>query len=171
MRVLREYSFPPRYRAFGLNSDCRPAAASIRPGLSTSWDERQYHSTVNIGEVVAKTSTTANRWQLPALVEAGLFRHFRFGVGPVVSLLSGVERTKVVDPPSAASIYAATYGFPVSREAAAGAAAALEFPFRLGNTTLAPELRYKRWFDANYRANWLMDELTAGVAIRFSRSR
>jgi len=35
--------------------------------------------------------------------------------------------------------------------------------------TLAPELRYKRWFDKRYGGNWVMDEFTGGVAIRFSR--
>jgi hypothetical protein len=49
-------------------------------------------------------------------------------------------------------------------------AAALEFPFRFRKVTLAPELRYKRWFAKHfYGGNWMMDEFTGGVAIRFSR--
>jgi hypothetical protein len=34
--------------------------------------------------------------------------------------------------------------------------------------TVAPELRYKRWFDKHYGANSTMDEVTAGVGLRFS---
>jgi len=59
-------------------------------------------------------------------------------------------------------------GFPV-RQVIAGAAAAFEFPFRFKNLALAPELRYKRWFDKHYSGIWTMDEITAGIAIRFSR--
>jgi hypothetical protein len=122
-------------------------------------------------EAVSKTSTTANRWQFPALVEAGLPRHLRFGVGPVVSLLTAVEGIdKFVNPfLGTTTYYVDNYYCPVSRQAIAGAAAALEFPFRFGNVTFAPELRYKRWFDKHYGGNWMMDEFTGGVAIRFSR--
>jgi len=125
---------------------------------------------VTVGEVVVKTSSTANRWQFPALVEAELLRHFRFGIGPAVSLLTGTEgMAKVIDPFFGTSTYVDRSSFPVARQAIAGAVAALEVPFRLGNVTLAPELRYKRWFDKHYGGNWMMDEFTGGVAIRFSR--
>ena len=82
------------------------------------------------------------------MVEAELLRHFRFGIGPVVSLLTGMEgMAKCIDPFFGTSTYVARYSFPVPRQAIAGTAAALEFPFRFGNETLAPELRYERWFD------------------------
>ena len=98
------------------------------------------------------------------------FGHFRFGIGPAVSLLTGTEgMAKRIDPFFGTSTYVDRYSFPVSRQAIAGAATALEFPFRFGNVTLAPELRYKRWFDKHYGGNWMMDEFTGGVAIRFSR--
>jgi hypothetical protein len=64
----------------------------------------------------------------------------------------------------------AVYTFPItiSRQAIAGAAAALEFPFRFRNVILASELRYKRWFD-KHSGDWTMDEFTVGIAIRLSR--
>jgi len=145
-----------------------------RVGISATSYFDVYQSTVNspLGEAVGKTSSTANRWQFPALVEAGLLRHFRFGVGPAVSLLTGAEGiAKSVDPFSGTSTYVDSYSFPVSRQAIAGAAAALEFPFRFGNVTIAFELRYERWFDKHYGGNSTMDEFTGGVAIRFSRLR
>jgi hypothetical protein len=39
----------------------------------------------------------------------------------------------------------------------------------IARVTLAPELRYKRWFDQHYGGNWTMDEFTVGIAIRLSR--
>jgi hypothetical protein len=77
---------------------------------------------------------------------------------------------KRVDPFSGTSTYVDSYSFPVTRQVIAGAAAALEFPFRFGRVTLAPELRYKHWFDKHYgNNNWMVDEFTGGIAIRFSR--
>ena len=148
--------FDPIYQRIGISA------------VSYGW---VYQSTVNspLGEVVGKTSSSANRWQIPALVEAGLLSHLRFGVGAVVSLLTNTEgMAKVVNPFLGTSIYVDRYSFPVSRQAIAGAVAALEFPFRIGNVIFAPELRYKRWFAKHYGGNWMMDEFTSGVAIRFS---
>jgi hypothetical protein len=148
--------FDPAYQRIGIS-------ANIIPPLS-----------LPPGEEVTKISTTANRWQFPALVEADLFRHLRFGVGPVVSLLTGAYGIdKFVNYPflGRTTYIMDEYSFPVSRRAIAGATAALEFPFRLGNITLAPELRYKRWFDKHYGGNSVINEFTGGVAIRLSRSR
>jgi hypothetical protein len=95
---------------------------------------------------------------------------FAFGVGPAVSLLTGTKGiAKRVDPFLGTSTYVDRYSFPVSRQAIAGAAAALEFPFCFGNLTLAPKLRYKRWFAKHYGGKWMMDEFTGGVAIRSIR--
>ena len=129
-----------------------------------------YESTAStpLGELVSKTSSTANRWQFPLLIEAGLLRHLQFGIGPAVSLLTATEETTKLVNPFSGTTYVKSYAFPVSRQAITGAAAALEFPFRFGNVTLAPELRYKRWFDKHYGGNWTMDEFTGGIAIRFS---
>jgi len=143
-----------------------------RVGISAASYTFEYQSTVSspLGEGVVETSSTANRWQFPTLVEAELLRHFRFGIGPAVSLLTGTEgMAKRIDPFFGTSTYVDRYSFPVSRQAIAGGAAALEFPFRFGNVTFAPELRYERWFDKHYGGNWMMDEFTGGVAIRFSR--
>jgi hypothetical protein len=143
-----------------------------RVGITATSYGFVYQSTVNspLGEVLGRTSSTANRWQFPVLLEAGLLRHLRFGIGPSVSLLTGAEGIgKVVNPFTGTSTYMDRYSFPVSREVIAGAATALEFPFCFENhLTLAPELRYKRWFDKHYGGNWMMDEFTGGVAIRFS---
>lgn len=143
-----------------------------RVGISATSYIEEFQSGANsqVGEAMDKRSSTANRWQFPALVEAALPRHFRFGVGPAVSLLTGIKGVgRLVDPFSGTSTYVDNISFPVSRQAIAGAAAALEFPFRFGNVTVAPELRYKRWFDKHYGGNSTMDEFTGGVAIRFSR--
>ena len=174
------YQSAPFHAAMGLSTSI-PIAPRLRlrfdpvyqrVGISAASYAFEYQSTVNspLGEVVVKTSSTTNRWQFPALVEAELLRHFRFGIGPAVSLLTGTEgMAKRIDPFFGTSTYVDRYSFPVSRQAIAGAATALEFPFRFGNVTLAPELRYKRWFDIHYGGNWMMDEFTGGVAIRFSR--
>ena len=174
------YQSAPLHPAIGLSAST-PIARRLRlrfdpvyqrVGISAASYIFEYQSTVNsqLGEVVGKISSTANRWQFPAIIEVGLLRHLRFGVGPAVSLLTGTEATaKRVDPFLGTSTYVDPYSFPVSRQAIAGAAAALEFPFRFGDVTLAPELRYKRWFDKHYGGNWMMDEFTGGVAVRFSR--
>ena len=143
-----------------------------RIGLTANSYGLEYETTVNspLGEVVRKTSATADRWQIPLLVEAGLFRHLRFGVGPALSFLTDTKSIDtLVDPFSGTSTFPDYYTFPVSRQEIAGAAAALEFPFRLGRVTVAPELRYKRWFATHYGTNWTLDEFTGGVALRFSR--
>jgi len=170
------YESAPFHPAIGLSASI-PIAGRLRlrfdpvyqrVGISANFNP-QLNSPP--GEVVSKTSTTANRWQLPALVEAGLPRHLRLAVGPVVSLLTDAEGIdKFVNPfLGTTTYYVDNYYFPVSRRAIAGAAAALEFPFRLKNLTLAPEVRYKRWFDKHYGANSTMDEFTVGIAIRLSR--
>lgn len=66
----RRLRFDPVYQRVGISANFSPP---IPPG-----------------EIVTKISTTANRWQFLALVEAGLSRHLRFFVGPVVSVLTGV---------------------------------------------------------------------------------
>ena len=176
------YQSAPFHPAMGLSASI-PIAPRLRlrsdpvyqrVGISATSYAFEYQSTVNspLGEVVAKTSSTANRWQFPALIEARLLRHLHFGIGPAVSLLTAIGATtkvKIIDPFPGAYPYVYTYISPVSRQAIAGAAAALEFPFRFRNVTLAPELRYKRWFDKHYGGNWTMDEFTVGIAIRLSR--
>ncbi len=174
------YQSAPLHPALGLSASM-PIARRLRLrfdptyqriGISASSYGFVYESTANspLSEVVSKTSSTANRWQFPVLVEAPLLRHLRFGIGPAVSLLTDAEgSTKVINPFSGTATYVDRYSFPVSRQAIAGAAAALEFPFRFRNVTLAPELRYKRWFSRHYASYWTMDEFTVGAAIRFSR--
>ena len=174
------YQSAPFHPAMGLSASV-PIAPRLRlrfdpvyqrVGISAASYAFEYQSGVNspLGEAVSVTSSTADRWQFPVLVEAELLRHFRFGIGPAVSLLTRTEVVgKRIDPFFGTSTYLDTYSFPVSRQAIAGAVTALEFPFRFGNVTLAPELRYKRWFDKHYGGSWMMDEFTAGVAIRFSR--
>ena len=145
-----------------------------RIGISNSSYTFDYQSAaVNspIGEVVSKASITANRWQVTGLIEAGFLRHLRFGIGPAVSLLTGHG----TDSQACRSILRnfhirGTSFLRFSNQVTVGAAAAMEFPFRFGNVTLAPELRYKRWFDKHFSNHmWMMDEFTVGVAIRFSR--
>jgi|BarGraNGADG00212_1021973.scaffolds.fasta_scaffold54567_1 hypothetical protein len=176
------YESAPLHPAIGLSVSV-PIAPRLRVrfdptyqriGLSDSSYEFLNETTANspVDEVVGKTSATANRWQFPALIEARLLRHLHFGIGPAVSLLTAIGATtkvKIIDPFPGAYPYVYTYISPVSRQAIAGAAAALEFPFRFRNVTLAPELRYKRWFDKHYGGNWTMDEFTVGIAIRLSR--
>jgi len=173
------YQSAPLHPALGISASI-PVAKRLRLrfdpgyqriGLNASSYGFVYESTASspLGEVVSKTSSTGNRWQFPVLIEARMLRHLRVGIGPAVSLLTATaETTKLVNPFSGTT-YVDGYSFPVSRQAIAGAAAALEFPFPFGNVTLAPELRYKRWFAKHYGANWTMDEFTGGIAIRFSR--
>jgi hypothetical protein len=176
------YESVPLHPAVGLSVSV-PIASRLRVrfdptyqriGLSDSSYEFLYETTANspIFEEVGKTSVTANRWQFPALIEARLLRHLNFGIGPAVSLLTSAGATtsvRLIGAPPGAPIYVNTSAPLVSRQAIAGAAAALEFPFHFRNLTLAPELRYKRWFDQHYGGNWSMDELTVGIAIRVSR--
>jgi hypothetical protein len=134
------YQSAPFHPAMGLSASIQIARqlrlrfdpVYQRVGVSSTSYVFEYQSTVNspLGEAVFETWRTANRWQLPAVVEAGLLRHLRFGVGPVVSLLTGVEgMSKRVDPFLGTSTYVDNYSFPISRQAIAGAAAALELPF------------------------------------------
>lgn len=116
--------------------------------------------------IVSKNSTTANRWQIPALLEAGVTRHVRFGIGSTVSVLTD---TLTLSSISNQGPSVDRYSRPLARQTIAGAAASIEFPFRVGPVTLAPDLRYTRWFAGHFGSNWRLDELTAGVAIRFSR--
>ena len=174
------YESAPFHPAIGLSASV-PIAPRLRVrfdptyqriGLTDSSYEFVNETTANspFGEVVGKTSATANRWQFPVLIEARLLRHLNFGIGPAVSLLTATgATTTTINPFSGTSTHVDTYTFPVSRQAIAGAAAALEFPFRFRNVTLAAELRYKRWFDKHYGGNWTMDEFTVGIAIRLSR--
>jgi hypothetical protein len=145
-----------------------------RIGLSQTSYEFVHESTANspLDEWIGKASATANRWQFPVLIQARLRRHVNLGIGPAASLLTGAATggtVRVIGPFPDAFPYVFSYAPQVSRQAIAGAEAALEFPFRFRNVMLAPELRYKRWFDKHYSGNWTMDEFTVGVAIRLSR--
>jgi len=140
-----------------------------RIGVTGTSSTFAYLTTVNspLIEIVSKTSTTANRWQLPLLFEAGVARHIRFGIGPAVSVLTD---TLTLDWDSLREVMVVDHFLRApSRPVVGGAAASVEFPFRFGHVTLAPDLRYTRWFDGHFGGNWQLDELTAGVAIRFSR--
>ena len=172
------YESAPLHPAMGLSASVSIAQrlrlrfdpAYQRLGLNASSYTLVYESTASspLGEVVGKTSSTANRWQFTLLIEAGLLQHLQLGIGPAVSLLTATEETTKLVNPFSGTTYVNSYAFPISRQAIAGAAGALEFPFRFGNVTLAPELRYKRWFDKHYGDNWTIDEFTGGIAIRFS---
>ena len=145
-----------------------------RIGVSNSSYVFEYqNASVNspVGERVTKSSVTANRWQFPAMVEASFLRHLRFGLGPDVSLLTSMESiSKTVDPFLGTFTSVGPFIPYFSNQVTTGATAAMEFPFRFGNVTLAPELRYKRWFNKHLSNRmWMMDEFTGGVAIRFSR--
>jgi hypothetical protein len=44
----------------------------------------------------------------------------------------------------------------------------MEFPFRFGNVTFAPELPYQRCFDKHFSNHiWMMDEFTGGIEAAF----
>lgn len=119
-----------------------------------------------VGVLIGKTGTTANRWRVPVLLETELSRHVRLGIGPVLSLLTG-SRTAVELRISfrPEMLHTDPFRHPVSAELL-GIAAAVEFPFRLGRVTMAPEVRYTRWTGKHYGGIWAMDEVTTGLALR-----
>lgn len=88
------YQSAPLHPAIGLSASI-PIAPRLRirfdpvyqrVGISAASyiDVYQYGVNSPLGEAVGKTSSTANRWQFPALVEAEPLRHFRFCMGPAV---------------------------------------------------------------------------------------
>jgi hypothetical protein len=123
----------------------------------------------DFGENRIKQGIAANNWRLPVLLETGLARHVRFGIGPALSLVTGGRAT--FEQRSPFFNVNQTIAKPPDKRALFGVGAALEFPFRLGPVILAPEIRYNRWTGKHYGGIWAMDEATAGLAIRLPAFR
>ena len=119
-----------------------------------------------IGIAVGKSATTANRWRVPILLEAAVARYVRLGIGPEVSIVTGSRTTLEVRNPFGPDINRTADDLRPLKPGLFGICAAVEFPFRLGPVTVAPEVRYKRWTGKHYGEIWAMDEVTAGLAIR-----
>lgn len=173
------YESTPYHAAFGLSASI-PLARRLslhfepayqRIGITATTYAFEYQTTVDspLGEVVGQISSTANRWLFPVILEARILPHLQVGVGAAVSVLTSDQTTgKVVDPFYGTRFYDANYFRPVTRQVIVGIPAVLEFPFRVGRVTLAPDLRYIRWFARHYGGSWAMDEFSAGLAVRFS---
>jgi len=139
-----------------------------RIGISDSGYSLVFQTGVGsaVGEVAGKNATTANRWRLPVLVEAGLSRHVRLGLGPGVSIVTGSRNTfEIRNPFTGYRSGRADYLRPV-RPALFGIGAALEFPFRFSKIVIAPGVHYHHWTGKHYGGIWSPDEVSSGIAIR-----
>jgi hypothetical protein len=120
----------------------------------------------DVGVNIVKIDTAANRWRLPIFWEAEVAPHIRLGIGPEVSVVTGshamFEQRHPMFYIQPAPIY-----LHIPKRVCFGIAASVEFPFRLGPVTLAPEIRYTRWTGKHYGGISAMDEVATGLAFRF----
>jgi hypothetical protein len=159
-----------------------PYAASLRPLQLRQGARHQLHDANEVGQQFApvgdlqadqrKRAQVAlhggNRWRLPLLLQWDIARHVRVGLGPEASILSGA--CTVIEIRNTFTGYqrlTGDYYRRLDRTAIFGAAADIEFPFGVGRLVLAPQIHYTRWTARHYTPWWSMDELSAGVALRF----
>ena len=173
-----EFETIPLHPSFGVSASVgfakrlrlRLDATYQRAGITDNSNQFVYQTTATspLGISASKVSTAGNRWALPLLLQWDIARHVRIGLGPEASIFSGA-RTVIEIRNTFTGYQRLTAGYyrRLDRLAIVGAAADIEFPFRVGSLVLAPQLHYTRWTSRHYTPWWTMDELRAGVALRF----
>jgi len=167
-----------RQPAFGVTASF-PFSAHLFIRLEATWQRWGISDTASglvyqtgpigpSGLAITKQATAANRWRLPAQLQWAPHRHIRLGLGPELSLVTGSHSLdEIRNPFTGSSSVAVDYFRSLDRQAVLGVGAGAEFPIRLGRLTVAPDLHYSRWMAKHYNTNFPMDELTAGIALRF----
>ena len=168
----------PLHPSFGISASAgfakrlrlRLDATYQRAGITDNSNQFVYQTTAAspLGISAGKVSTTGNRWRLPLLLQWDIARHVRVGLGPEASILSGART--VIEIRNTFTGYqrlTGDYYRRLDRSAIFGAAADVEFPFGVGHLVLAPQIHYTRWTARHYTPWWSMDELSAGVSLRF----
>lgn len=112
-------------------------------------------------------TTTANRWILPLLGTWNISKHLRPGVGAAVSFRTDARLTSKLSVFAPGAYTNLSERDPGGRSTIVGVVAAIEAPYRVRSVTLAPEIRYTRWTGKHFGRHWPLDEVSAGVAIRF----
>ena len=126
-----------------------------------------FSSTGQFAAVSSKQATMANRWQWPVLLEWRFAKHVGAGTGPSFSTLTSHRILyEVRNPFTTNSKFESNYPN-LDRQAVAGMAAAIEFPFRAGPVIVASEVRYTRWTGKHQGGYWRLDEVSTGLAVRF----
>jgi hypothetical protein len=169
----------PLHPSFGISASARFAkrlrlrldAIYQRAGITDNSNQFVYQTTAAspLGITAGKVSTTGNRWRLPLLLQWDIARHVRVGLGPEASILSGARTLiEIRNTFTGYQRLTGDYYRRLDRTAIVGAAADIEFPFGVGRLMLAPQIHYTRWTARHYTPWWSMDELSAGVALRFA---
>jgi hypothetical protein len=168
----------PLHPSFGISASAgfakrlrlRLDATYQRAGITDNSNQFVYQTTAAspLGISAGKVSTSGNRWRLALLLQWDIARHVRVGLGPEASIFSAAGT--VIEIRNTFTGYqrlTGDYYRRLDRTAIFGAAADLEFPFDVGRLVLAPQFHYTRWTARHYNPSWSMDELSAGVALRF----
>ena len=115
--------------------------------------------------------TTANRWELPVVAEWSRWEHVRPGVGAVLSVVSAERTISRLDvAPGFGTPTGYTNLFRInslSERAVGGAVADIEFPFRTRAGTIAPDIRYTRWFAKHFGHRGRLNTLGIGLSLRY----
>jgi hypothetical protein len=152
----------PRFRI-------RLDATYQRIGIDDTAATLFHQTTVNspLALAVGKEATVANRWRVPAHLQWQAQRHIRVGLGPEVSLVTGIRGSdEYRDTLGGYRSFTVDYFRSLDRQAIFGVGAAAEFPFRVGRIAIAPGLYYTRWTAKHYNANFALDEVSAGIGLR-----
>ena len=169
-----------RHPALGVTASL-PLASRLRIRLDATWQRWGISDTGSglvyqtlppgpSGLIIAKQATAANRWRLPALLQWEPRRHIRLGLGPELSLVTGSDsRAEIRNPFTGSQSFRVDYFRSLDRQAVFGVGVAAEFPFHVGPLTVAPDLHYAHWTAKHYSANFPLDELTVGIALRLKR--
>jgi hypothetical protein len=168
----------PLHPSFGVSASAgfakrlrlRLDATYQRAGITDNSNQFVYQTTATspLGISAGKVSSAGNRWCLPLLLQWDIARHVRVGLGPEASIFSGARTvTEIRNTFTGYQRLTGDYYRRLDRIAIVGAAADIEFPFRVGCLVLAPQIHYTRWTARHYTPWWSMDELRAGVALRF----
>jgi hypothetical protein len=168
----------PLHPSFGVSASAgfakglrlRLDATYQRAGITDNSNQFVYQTTAAgpLSISAGKFSTAGNRWCVPLLLQWDIARHVRVGLGPEASIFSGAGSvTEIRDTITGYQRFTGDRYRPLNRSAIFGAAADIEFPFRVGYLVLAPQIHYTRWTARHYTPWWSMDELRVGVSLRF----
>jgi hypothetical protein len=102
------------------------------------------------------------------MLQLDIAKHVRVGLGAEASIISGARTSiEVRNTFTGYQRFTVNHYHSLGRTAIFGAAADIEFPFRVGRLVFAPQLHYTRWTARHYTPFWSMDGLSAAVALRF----
>lgn len=159
-----------RYPTVGISARVGlPAGVAIR--LMPAWQHVRfdYNTADRFGTV--SQATTANRWEVPVVLEWRLHEHIRPGLGGTVSMVSNEKSwTTVVSNPGFGSPDGYTNRFrtpQLSRTRAVGFIGDVSFPYRTRFGTAAPDVRYTRWASKHFGYRGRLNEFTAGLSFRW----